>query len=220
MTISTPPKALDKPFGEVIFSSSDIVTAQCYKENISNNPLKQSIIQGSTLKVVSSYDNSYCAFGLITKINNTSLDSIHKPSALGLTSTELEHLQPQVYDLLRKEVEIYLFAYKEKEGEIFNYSPVKPMMIHDIVYQTIEKEVLKLTETEGLTNLISLIKKSQLKPDLLINLISQAYKLRECDYNYLVKAGQQLTLAFSDEIESLMQVLNRLSPKTKLTNKP
>ena len=213
MTTNSSGKAIDKPFGEVIFLSSEMVIAQCYKESISNNHLKQPIIQGSTARVISSYDNSFLSFGLITKINNTSLDSIHKPSALGLSPTELEHLQPQVYDLLRKELEIYLFAYKEKEGEIFNYPPVKPMMIHDTVYQTSKEETIKLSSFEGLSSLINLIKKNQLKPDLLINLINEGYKHREDDYSYLVKTGQLLSLAFSDEIESLMQVLNRLSPK-------
>lgn len=202
-------KALDKPFGEVIFSTGETIIAQCYKEAVPNTNQALSIVQGSVIRVESSYDTSYITYGLVAKINNTSLDSIHKPSALGLSSKELEMLQPQVYDLLRKELEIYLFANKNKEGPLLNHSPTKPMMIHDFIYQTTDKEVLELTN--DFSNLINVIKKYQLKPDLLIDLINRCHKLRDCNYNYLVKIGQMLTLAFSDEIESLMPVLKRLS---------
>ena len=208
MTSSTPTKSVNKHIAEVIFSTNEMIIAQCYKEVLSDKTSKQSILQGSTVKVTSSYDSSYVAYGLITKINNTSLDNIHKPSALGLTSNELEYLQPQVYDLLRKELEIYLFAHEEQKGNILNYPPLKPMMIHDFVSETTFDEVLKLTE--DFSSLINLIRKHQFKSDILVNLIIQGYLLRNNDNNYLIKAGQELSKAFSDELESLIPVLKRL----------
>ena len=204
----TTTNALNEHFAEVIFSTNEMLIAQCYKEAISEKPLTSTVFQGSIVKIVSSYDSSYLAFGLIAKINNSSLDSVHRPSALGLTSKELEHLQPQVFDLLRKELEIYLFAYKE-EGGNYNYPPLKPMMIHDFVSKTTNDEVLQLTE--DISSLINLVKRNQLKPDLLSNVINLGYKLRKSDYNYLVKTGQELSLAFADELDSLIQVLKRLS---------
>ena len=211
MTSTTPTNALNEHFAEVIFSTNEMLIAQCYKEALSSKPLKSSVFQGSIVKIVSSYDNSYVAFGLIAKINNSSLDSVHKPSALGLTSKELEHLQPQVFDLLRKELEIYLFAYKE-EGEIYNYPPPKPMMIHDFVSKSSNDEVLQLTD--DISSLINLVKRNQLKPDLLSYLINLGYKLRNNDYDFLVKTGQELSRAFADEFDSLIQVLKRLSKTT------
>ncbi len=211
MTPVTPTNALDKHFAEVIFSTNEVLTAQCYKEILAENTLKDSIFQGAIVRVISSYDNSYTAFGLISKINNSSLDSVHKPSALGLTAKELEHLQPQVFDLLRKEVEIYLFSYKEN-GKIYNYPPTKPMMIHDFVSRASNEEILQLTN--DISGLVSLVRRNQLKPDLLSNVINLGYKLRNNNYDYLVKTGQELSLAFSDEFDSLMQVLKRLSQTT------
>ena len=110
--------AQDEAFAEVIYSTSEVIIAQCYKEDTFTKAFKNSISQGSIVKIISSYDDSYLAFGLITKINNSSLDNIHKPSALGLRYKELTELQPQVYDLLRKELEIYLFAHKETNSKI------------------------------------------------------------------------------------------------------
>ena len=208
MTSTTSTNALNKHFAEVIFSTNEMLTAQCYKEALTDSPLKTTVFQGSIVKIISSYDTSYNAFGLISKINNSSLDNVHKPSALGLTAKELEHLQPQVFDLLRKELEIHLFAYKEKE-EIYNYPPSKPMMIHDFVSKVENAEVLELTK--DISSLITLVKRNQLKPDLLSNIISLGYTLRNNDYNYLVKTGQGLSLAFADELDSLIQVLKRLS---------
>ena len=208
MTFTTSTNALNEHFAEVIFSTNEMLTAQCYKEALLDKSLKSSVFQGSLVKIISSYDSSYVAFGLIAKINNSSLDSIHRPSALGLTSKELEHLQPQVFDLLRKELEIYLFAYKE-EKEIYNSPPLKPMMIHDFVFKTTNDEILELTEDT--VSLINLIKRNQLTPDLLSNVIILGYKLRHNDYNYLVKTGQELSLAFTDEFDSLIQFLKRLS---------
>ena len=209
MTSNTPSIALNERLGEVIFSTNEIVLAQCYKEATTGSALKNNIIQGSVVKIISSYDNSYLAYGLVAKINNSSLDSIHKPSALGLDFNELTQLQPQVYDLLRKELEIYLFAHKEEGSPTLSYPPLKPMMIHDFVYNSSDKEVTELTN--NFSNLINLIKRNQLKIDLLINLITLGYKLRDHNKNYLINVGRELSLAFTDEIESLMQVLKRLS---------
>lgn len=210
MNTTTPTKALDKPFGEIISCANELAIVQCYKDIVSTNRLKDRIIQGSTVKAVSSYDTSYEAFGLITKINNTSLDTIHKPSALGLNPKELEQLQPQVYELLRKELEIYLFAYREGKTPVVNYPPKKPMMIHDFVYTTTDEELIELSS--DLSSLFNLIKKSKLKVDILTDLIKLSYKLRNCNYSYLIKTARVLTSSFSDEVEALMQILRRLSP--------
>ena len=206
---STPPtNALNKHFAEVIFSTNEMLIAQCYKEALTDSPLKTTVFQGSIVKITSSYDTSYNTFGLISKINNSSLDNVHKPSALGLTAKELEHLQPQVFDLLRKELEIYLFAYKEKE-EIYSYPPSRPMMIHDFVEEITNEEGILLTS--DISSLIGLIKRNQLKPDILIAPIHLGYKLRNFDYNYLIKRGQEMSRTFSDDMDSIMQILKRFS---------
>ena len=206
----------DEAFSEVIFSTPEVITAQCYKEQPQALKRTQNINQGSGVKVVSSYDTSYAAFGIIVKINNSSLDNIHRPQALGLSVKELEQLHPQLYELLKKELEIYLFAYKEKGSQILNYPPTKPMMIHDRVYFLNEGELIKLTE--DFSSLINLIKKNQLKADILFNLINTGYRLRDYNYEYLLKTGQMLTLAFSDEVELLMPLLRRLSESRKEIN--
>ena len=217
MAVKNLQKAIDESFGEVIFSTNEMVIAQCYKEDISGKALKNSATQGSIVKVISSYDTSHAAFGLVAKINNSSLDNIHKPSALGLSFKELAELQPQVYDLLRKELEIYLFAHQDQDNQIVNYPPAKPMMIHDFVYTAQDKEILELTN--DFSSLINLIKRNQLKLDLLINLIMQGYKLRNNNESYLINIGKALSLAFSDEVESLIVVLKRLSQNKEKSNK-
>ena len=209
MITTNPTKALDKPFSEVIYSTNELILTQCYKETVSNRDLEHSLIQGSTVKVVSSYDTSYQAFGLITKINNSSLDHVHKPSALGLSSKELEHLQPQVYDLLRKEVEIYLFAYKNNKGEIIKSIPPQALLVHDFVYWTNKEEILELTNE--LSTLTYLLKKNNLKPDILIELVKAGYFLRSNSYDYLLKVSREISVAYSDDIESLMPALKSLS---------
>ena len=212
MTTLTPPKPVDEPFGEVIFSTSEMILAQCYKEVATSTEHKNSILKGSVVKIVSSYDSSYVAYGLITNINNSSLDNIHKPSALGLNFKQLTELQPQVYELLRNELEIYLFAHTQNNGEMVHYPPLKPMTIHDFVHKASEKEVLELTD--NLSNLINVVKKSQQKPDILVDVISLGYRLRKSDYKYLVKAGKELSIALADEMDTLMQILKRLSTCT------
>lgn len=208
-------KPLKKPFSEVIYSTNELVIAQCYKEPGTSKSDLNSLSHGKVVKVKNSYDASYATFGLITKINNSSVDNIHKPSALGLSSTELMELQPQIYDLLRKEIEIYLFAYKRNEKEIIVDSPPHPMLVHDFVYYTDENEIFKLTE--DFSNLANLVKKHGLKANLLAELISTGYRLRNNDYNYLVKKAQELSLIFSDEIDSLMILLKKLTPAKRMT---
>ena len=210
MSDATTRKPVLKPLGEVIYSSTNTILVQCYKEGTVSIPYKHSVTEGSIVKIEGSYDNRFSAYGLVTKICNTSLDNIHKPSALGLSSKELEELQPQVYDLLRKELEICLFAYREEK--IINYKPTKLIMIHDIVYDVPDNEIRDLTSLDGVINLINIVKTNQLNPNLLVDLISGGYRLRSNEYSYLVQVGQKLSLAFSDEIDNLIQILKRLSP--------
>ena len=199
-----------KHFSEVIFATTDYVIAQVYKEALPDITLKESIFQGHCVKVISSYDNSHVTYGIITKINNSSLDNIHKPTALGLTLKELQELHPQLHELLRKELEIYLFAYRDSSGEIVNIAPLKPMMVHDFVYLVSEEEEL-LKITSDLNSLISLIKKNNLKVDILLNLIETGYKLRNLDHNYILNIGQELSRIYGDEAETLIQTLKKLS---------
>ena len=199
-----------KHFSEVIFATTDYVIAQVYKEALPDITLKESIFQGTCVKVVSSYDDSNITYGIITKINNSSLDNIHKPTALGLTLKELEQLHPQLNELLRKELEIYLFAYKGLNEEIVNTLPLKPAMVHDFVYLVREKEEL-LKITSNLAGLISLIKKNNLKPDILLGLIKTGYKLRDQAKSYILNTGQELSYMYEDQPETLIQTLKSLS---------
>ena len=201
---------IPEALGEVIFSTNEQLVAQCYKDETLSKAHKQRLFQGSIVRIESSYDNSHVAYGIIAKINNSSLDNIHKPQALGLTSKELKHLQPQVYDLLRMELEIYLFAHTEGDKKIIKYPPLKPMMIHDFLYSANDEEALVFTE--DFSNLITVIKKNQLNPDLIVDLINLGYKLRGYNYTYLVESGKKLSLAFMDEVESLVGILKRISP--------
>lgn len=206
--MNTPLIVLDKPFSEVVFATSALVIAQCYKEYAAKSYAYLPIVQGSAVRVVSSYDNSYNAYGFVTKINNTSLDSVHKPTALGMNLQEIESLQPQIYDLLRKEIEICLFAFRQKEN-FYNYPPVKPVMVHDFVHMCSDNELLRLTNE--MSSLFSMIKVKQLQIDILYDLIMKGYSLRKNNYSYLVNIGQKLTVLYQDDIENLMRFLKRMS---------
>ncbi|MBI3309414.1 MAG: hypothetical protein HYZ79_08610 [Candidatus Melainabacteria bacterium] len=205
-------KADPKPFSEVIYSTNDFLIAQCYKNSTINNESTPNIIQGQVVKIKSSYDASYATFGIITKINNSSIDNIHRPSALGLNASELEQFQPQIYDLLRKELEIYLFAYTNDGNKVTSELPPKPMVVHDFVYQANDRELFQLTE--NFSNLANIIKKHSLKLNLLADLVSLGYKLRNNNYEYLVEKAQNLSITFSDEVDSLMLLLRKIKPES------
>lgn len=211
MPSTTSTKALDKPFSEVIASGSESVIAQCYKDLTLDKTLSNRVYAGSCVKIVSSYDNSYAAFGLVTKISSTSIDNIHRPSALGLNPEELEELQPQVYELLKKELEVYLFAYKEN-NKIFNYAPKKSLIVHDFVYFTTDSELLSLSD--NLYNLFALVKRNNIKIEILYDLIYEGYRLRNYNYDFLVKQSKELMLAYSDDPDSIMPLLKRFSSET------
>lgn len=207
MTIAHLSNPLNKPVSEVISSSSDFIVAQCYKDSMSNELLNMSLIQGSIVKAVSSYDASYQVFGIVARVFNSSLDTIHKPSALGLTTKELQDLHPQIYDLLKKELEIYLFAFKEN-GHLINHPPFKPLLVHDFIYLPTKDEVLALSES--FSGIARVVKKNNLRLELLVHLIKEGYELRSKDYVYLLRAGQELAIEFQDEIETLIPLLRSL----------
>lgn len=200
--------AQEEVFGEVIFSSNEMVIAQSYKDELIPSKVKEALTLGSIVKIASSYDNSYLSYGLVAKINNTSLDQLHKPSALGLAHSEIAELQPQVYELLRKELEIHLFAYIDSKGLLIRHPPSEPMMIHDFVKRVHKEELTELTS--DISSLAMIVKKKQLKPELLINPIVTGFKFRNNDTSYLITIGKILTSIFSDETISLLQLLKHL----------
>lgn len=210
MTVLSTKKPLENLIGEVIYSTSEMIIVQCYKEPETEKYILQ-IENGKIVKITSSYDTSYAAFGIITKINNSSVDNVHKPSALGLSASELEDLHPQLRDLLKKELEIYLFAYEDTLGNIIGMPPPKPMSLHDFVYIAENSTLEKLTE--DISNIANIIKKYQLNPNLLIELVLTGYQLRKNNYKYLVHSAQELALVFNDEAHTLIQILKRLSMK-------
>lgn len=208
MTSISTTKPLNKPFSEVVSSMNETVFAHCYRDEHLNKQSCIEVTQGRIVKIVSSYDTSYAAFGIIANINNTTLDTSHKAQALGLDDQELKSLQAQIMELLRKEVEIYLFAYQEG-SHLVCLPPTKPLMVHDFVYLATEDDQLKLTE--NLTSVINLVKKYKLQTKLVCNLIKTGYELRNHDYKYLLEKAQEMSLAFSDELDTLIFALKDLS---------
>lgn len=206
--------AQEEVFGEVIYSSNEVVTVQCYKDEFLRSSLKEPLTLGSIIKIASTYDNSYLSYGIVTKINNTSLDQVHKPSCLGLSHKEIFELQPQVYELLRKELEIYLFAYKDTDGLLIKHPPLKPMMIHDFAKIVKNEEIIELTY--DISPIANTIKKHQLNPELLVNPIIRGFQLRNKDSIYLINTGKTLTSIFLAEMETLIQLLKRLSENSLL----
>lgn len=199
MTKATTSKTVEKPFSEVISSCNLIVVAQCYRDLALDSDANNKLYQGATVKIVSSYDSSYVAYGIISKINNTSIDNIHKPSALGLSPKELEELHPQVFELLKREVEAHLFAYPTHQ---------KSFMIHDFVYFPSKEEII--TFTENLTNLFNIVKRNGINVEILFDLLYQAFKFRNYNYDYLLRVSKELMLTFSDEVHLIMPVLRKL----------
>ena len=189
-------QVLEKPFSEIVSVRDDIAVAECYKDLVKNNNLEVS--KGKFITVLSS-SNKKTSFGFISKVFNSSIDNIHRPSALGLGIEEMQNIQPQIFELLKKEIEIILLP-----------SGVSNIMIHDFVYFATNEQILKLTE--DFSEIISCVKKSQIPPEVLVDLIRQGYELRGNNYSYLVSVCKEASLYFADEADVLMNLLKKLTP--------
>ena len=198
--------------GEILSSSVTALVAQCWQtEDADGLPQSHKPNFGSFLRV----DCNEAQFDVLAVVYNVLTgpqDSVHKPSALGLSRERLKIEQPHIFALLRTEVHALIIGYIQGD-RVFQHLPPQPPEVHDFVYQATDAQVELLTEEFDFLRLLAGV--SEVPSDeLLAAAIREAYAKRNNDYAFLVAAGQALSHLLRSDYDRLVCILRKIRPES------
>lgn len=150
------------PIAEVTSSTITGFLAECLPLEAATNDLPPKPRFGSFLKTDS---QGIAIFAVAYNVVTGPQDSIHRPSALGLTREELRLEQPHIFSLLRTEVQALIVGYSAGT-KVYQHLPPHPPDVHDFVHQATADEVRELTGDFEFLRLLSNV--SAIPPDELI----------------------------------------------------
>jgi len=194
------------PIAEITSSSITGFQAECRSpEGVPDLPSKPRF--GSFLKVESQGLAIYAvAYNVITGPQ----DSVHKPSALGLTREELRLEQPHIFSLLKTEVHALIVGYGS-ETQVFQHLPPHPPDVHDFVYQAAPDEIQQLTRNFDFLRLLSNV--SAIPSDELISAtIREAHVALGSQDEFLLAAGRALSDILRTDYDRLLTILRKIRP--------
>ncbi len=155
-----------KPFSEVIQSSLHQFQAQSWQWDMF--PAYGSI--------VCIEQKPYLYFGLVYEVETGSIDSSRSPFTYQKTEEELKKEQPQIFEFLKTTFHCVVIGYSYKERIFYTAAPY-PAKIHTFVRPaTHEEQALFLSHERYLHRLFNLTKYIQNIDELLIALLSHAFK--------------------------------------------
>ncbi|MCL5291600.1 MAG: hypothetical protein M1548_03600 [Actinobacteria bacterium] len=186
--------------GEVIEASTTRFRAQ--REELDNPPAF-----GSFVKVPSGPDIT--SYAIVYNVYETSIDASRRPMAMGLTEEELKAQQPQIFEMIRLEFEAAIVGFKDQGGAVKAYLPPWPPRIHAFVGACGPEEVISLTEDLDFIRAINALPGLP-TDELIAAAVRVAYQNRDCDAEFLVKAGQEIAIMLKEEYERARSILRRV----------
>ena len=197
-----------KHLAEVVATSTIEFVAQCLEPENLNFPLMPAF--GSWIKSQQDENSDIISYGVVYHATTAPIDSVHRAVALGLSLKELREQQPQIFAMLRSEIQVVLLGFGSV-GNIYQHLPAQPPQIHQAVYACEAEEIENFTEE--LNFLRTLVQMNNAPVDELIAaVLRNVYQVRNCDRNWLVQAGRKLSLLLKDDYDRLGAILGQVHP--------
>lgn len=203
-----PYSSAEEPIAEVISSSITGFQAECMpNKERPDLPAKPSF--GSFLKVGS---EKHSIFAVVYNVITGPQDSVHKPSALGMTREELRMEQPHIFSLLKTEVHAQLIGFGN-DGEVFQHLPPQPPDVHDFVFKATPNEIRQLTRNFEFLRLLANV--SEIPSDELIAAtIREAHRALGSNRSFLIEAGRAVSNILRSDYDRLLTILKKIKPET------
>lgn len=195
--------------GEVLTAEITGFVAEAWKTESSSGGMTAPQF-GSFLKA-RSQERDLNIYAVVNNIITGPQDQMHKPAALRMTRAELEREQPQIFELLKTEWHLSIVAWKNSAGLRCGLPPYPPE-VHDFVYPLEAEETVELSEDLEFLRMLAGTLQGISGDELLAAVIRNAARARHEEYQYLVKAGQEVSRIFRDDYERLGSVLKRIRP--------
>jgi hypothetical protein len=148
-------------------------------------------------------------FGLVIQVATRSLEPYRRPTAYGKTEAQLQAEHPQIFELLRTEIEALLLGYAEGSRR-YTLLPPQPPRLHSFVYECRPEEVKSFTDSLDFLRLIFSSGRAN-TDELLIAAARTAVAAHADDPLYPVRLGQELARLLKDDYDRLSALLRRIA---------
>jgi len=166
---------------------------------------------GSILKVAGDTTD---IIGVTFNVSTRSVEPNRKPSAFGLSPDELRREMPQVYELLRTEIESLIIGYYHKlEKRYYQMLPLESPQIHSFVYTCSPDEIVAFA---GLLDFLRTILNANLpvpSEELIISTVRCA--LKEMDGKqrdgFMIAVGKELSRLIKNDYDLLRSIIRKIA---------
>ncbi len=148
--------------------------------------------------------------GVVHNARTQSSEPNRRPMAYGKTEAELRREQPQIFELLSTQFEVFVLGYLDGTSMVHRFPP-QPSRIHSFVFPCRDEEVLAVTEEPQF--LRSLLEAPGLPTDeLLLAVLRHALDGRGGESEqYLQSMGSELSRLLRDDYDRLSALIRRLT---------
>lgn len=189
--------------GEIIESSTGQFVAECYELH-SPPPL------GSLVKTS---DGDVEIYGVVSNATTESVDPGRRPIARGkeeATEEDIYRQHPQLAKLLRTTFDTLVVGHSKGEGTSpLHYLPPRPPRVHSFVYLCKNDEVKRFTQSLDFLALL-LNAKTYSVDEIVSACLRQASCAHDDKRAFLIKAGKELAILLSAELNRLNAILRRI----------
>ncbi len=225
------------PLAEVLTSSITGLVAETIKSSSNSGGSSSGGSSNKVLKPrfgsfvrVDSPENDISIFAIVFNVITNPPDSVHKPSALGLTRDQLRVEQPHIFALLKTEVHAQIVGYLDwSDKAIYQHLPPQPPEVHDFVYSASQEEVLKLSsefEFLRLLNGVTSVPADELmaacvreaararagEPTVHSTGQGSEYDKEQASTAYLIEAGRAISQLFRSDYERMLSIVRKIKP--------
>jgi hypothetical protein len=150
-------------------------------------------------------------YALVCAASTGSAEPGRRPTAYGLDEQQLRAEQPQIFDLLATEFAALHIGFAEGE-RVRPYLPPYPPRLHAFVTACSPGEVCALTAAPDFLRFLLAAPGEAGADELIAASLRHAYRCRNADFTFLVRAGKQLAGLLRDDPDRLTAILHKLEP--------
>ncbi len=206
---------------EVLTSSITGLVAETIKSEVGGN-IKISKPRFGSFVRVDSPENEISVFAIVFNVITNPPDSVHKPSALGLTRDQLRVEQPHIFALLKTEVHAQIVGYLDWQTKaIYQHLPPQPPEVHDFLYTATTDEVMKLSSEFEFLRLLNGVT-SVPADELMAASVREGARARAhgappeqaeaIATAYLIEAGRAISQLFRSDYERMLSIVRKIKP--------
>ena len=187
--------------GEVIESSTGQFVAECYE--LHSPPSLGSLVKTS--------DGDVEIYGVVCNASTESVDPGRRPIARGkeeATEGGIYRQNPQLSKLLRTTFDTLVVGHG-KEDDIHHYLPPRPPRVHSFVYLCEPDEVRRFTQSLDFLPIL-LGTRTGAVDEIVAACLRQASCAHDDKRAFLIKAGKELAVLLSGDLNRLNAILRRI----------